>query len=107
MEGLPARAALFHSGPPAARLERGAIAYHGGKSDRLRDAFWSAARYLLRRGPCHGNHSRKVSRPAAAEEGVCESGDAHAGRISAGDAGLVRLQGWSRSGEYREGTSES
>src|SRR5262249_1131658 len=77
------------------------------KLQGLRGAFSPASRYPPQRGPCHGNHSRKVSRPAAAEEGVCESGYAHAGWIAAGDAGLVRLQGWSRSGEHREGTSQS
>src|SRR5262249_19631289 len=77
------------------------------KLQGLRGAFSPASRYPPQRGPCHGNHSRKVSRPTAAEEGVCESGYAHAGWIAAGDAGLVRLQGWSRSGEHREGTSQS
>src|SRR5262249_25851320 len=54
-----------------------------------RDAFTPASRYPPQRGSCHGDHSRKVSRPAAAEEGVCESGYHHARWIAAGDAGLV------------------
>src|SRR5262249_10826144 len=105
MERLPARAALLHYRPsPRAnsRQERPRIAVAKVK---LRDAFWPATRYPPQRGPRHGDRSRKVSRPAAAEEGVCESGYRHAGWIAAGDAGLVRLQGWSRSSEHREGTS--
>jgi hypothetical protein len=77
---------------PAARREARAWSdriSHGQKLQSLRGAFSPASRYPPQRGSCHGDHSRKVSRPAAAEEGVCESGYRHARWIAAGDAGLV------------------
>jgi hypothetical protein len=57
-----------------------------------------------KKDPRHDNYSGQISRPFAAEKGICQLGDRDARWIAAGDAGLVRLQGWADPHQFRAGT---
>src|SRR6516164_10789443 len=52
-----------------------------------------AVRRVSNKGADHGGNSGQISGPDGAEEGVRGAGNHHGGRLSAGDAGVVRLQG--------------
>src|SRR5215471_5850465 len=109
MEGLPARAALLHSCPPQdCRKTR---AWSDRLSQREKPQVAGCALVCLalsspKRSVPWQSFPKSIS-TCCSERRRCESGYAHARRNAAGDAGLVRLRGWSRPGEHREGASQS